>query len=135
VWLSGQVLKRLNLANSRRIWPELVDRAETEEWTYRAFLETLVGEEVAQRQRTRLARCTHQARFPFLKTVDDFDFQCQSQLRLALLGSYLGPDFVTEGRSLILYGQTAGGRLTWQWPSPTGRSRTASRRCSPLPRP
>jgi DNA replication protein DnaC len=104
------LLKRLTLANTRRIWPELVQRAEAEEWSYRAFLETLMGEEVAQRQRTRLARCTHQARFPFLKTIDDFDFQYQSQLRLALLGSYLSPDFVTEGRSLILYGRSGRGK-------------------------
>lgn len=104
------LLKRLTLANTRRIWPELVQRAEAEEWSYRQFLETLMGEEVSQRQRTRLARCTHQARFPFLKTIDDFDFQYQSQLRLALLGSYLSPDFVTEGRSLILYGRSGRGK-------------------------
>jgi len=34
----------------------------------------------------------------------------QSTLRQALLGSYLGPDFVTEGRSLILHGKTGRGK-------------------------
>jgi DNA replication protein DnaC len=104
------MLKRLNLANARRIWCDLVQRAETEEWTYRQFLEILVGEEVARRQRTRLQRCTREARFPFLRTIEDFDFQYQSQLRLSLLGSYLGPDFVTEGRSLILHGRSGRGK-------------------------
>jgi DNA replication protein DnaC len=104
------LLKRLNLANTRRIWPDLVVRAETEDWSYRQFLEILVGEEVARRQGTRLQRCTYQARFPFLKTIDDFDFQYQSQLRLSLLGSYLSADFVTEGRSLVLYGRSGRGK-------------------------
>jgi len=104
------MLKRLHLANARRIWQDLVQRAETEEWPYRQFLEILIGEEIAMRQRTRLARCTREARFPFLRTIEDFDFQYQSQLRLSLLGSHLGPDFVTEGRSLILLGRSGRGK-------------------------
>ena len=32
------------------------------------------------------------------------------RLRQSLLGSYLGPDFVTEGRSLILYGKMGRGK-------------------------
>jgi len=102
--------KRLNLANARRIWRDLVVQAETDEWSCRQFLEVLVGEEVAHRQRTRLQRCTRQAKFPFLKTIDEFDFQYQSQLRVSLLGSYLSPDFVTEGRSLILHGRSGRGK-------------------------
>lgn len=104
------MLKRLNLANARRIWPQLVVRAEEESWSYSRFLEVLIGEEVAHRQGTRLQRCTAQAKFPFLKTIDDFDFSLQSQLRLALLGSYLGADFVADGRNLILYGRSGRGK-------------------------
>jgi DNA replication protein DnaC len=44
------------------------------------------------------------------KTIDEFDVSLQSTLRLSLIGSYLGPDFVTEGRSLILYGKTGRGK-------------------------
>jgi DNA replication protein DnaC len=62
------LLKRLNLANTRRIWPQLVERAEKEEWSYRDFLGLLVAEEIAHRQQTRLARLSRRARFPFLKT-------------------------------------------------------------------
>ena len=34
----------------------------------------------------------------------------RTALRQSLLGSYLGPDFVTEGRSLIFYGKTGRGK-------------------------
>jgi len=103
-------LKRLHLANARRIWNDLVVRAENEQWTYRQLLSVLFAEEVAHRQQTRLQRLCHRAGFPFLKTIDEFDFTHQSMLRLSLLGSYLGPEFVTEGRSLVLYGKPGRGK-------------------------
>ena len=104
------LLKRLHLANARRIWRDLVARAEKESWGFGDFFATLVAEEVAHRQQTRLGRLTRRAHFPFLKTVDDFDFTLQSTLRLSLLGSFLSPDFVTDGRGLILSGKTGRGK-------------------------
>ena len=104
------LFRRLNLAHTRRIYQEVADRAEQENWTYRDFLALLLAEEVAHRKQTRLQRCTRQAHFPFFKTIDEFDFTLQSTLRQSLLGSYLGPDFVTEGRSLILYGKAGRGK-------------------------
>jgi len=104
------LLKRLHLANARRIWPQLVERAEKQEWSYRDFLALLVAEEIAQRQQTRLVRLSRRATFPFLKTIDDFDFTYQSTLRLSLLGSALSPDFITEGRCLILAGKPGRGK-------------------------
>ena len=104
------LLKRLHLANTRRVWRELVVRAEQEEWTYEHFLTVVVTEEIAQRQQTRLARLSARAGFPFLKTIDDFDFTYQSTLRLSLLGSALSPDFVTDGRALIFGGKPGRGK-------------------------
>lgn len=104
------LLKRLHLANTRRVWRDLLVRAEQEEWTYEHLLTLLVTEEIAQRQQTRLGRLSRRAGFPFLKTIDDFNFTYQSTLRLALLGSALSPDFVTEGRALILLGKPGRGK-------------------------
>ena len=104
------LLKRLHLANMRHVHADAIARAETEQWSYRDFLALLVAEEVAHRTQTRLQRLTHRAHFPYLKTIDDFDFTLPSQLRLSLLGSYLAPDFVTDGRSLILHGKTGRGK-------------------------
>jgi DNA replication protein DnaC len=103
-------LKRLHLANARRVWREVVQRAEREAWTYRDVVALLIAEEVAQRQQTRLDRLVHRARFPFLKTIDDFNFTYQSTIRLPLLGSVLSPDFVTDGRCLILTGKPGRGK-------------------------
>ena len=100
------VIKRLHLANTRRVWRDLTRRAEQEQWTYRDFLQLLVTEEVAHRQHTRLNRLVRRARFPCLKTIEDFNFLYQSTVRLSLLGSALAADFVTEGGCVIVGGKT-----------------------------
>jgi DNA replication protein DnaC len=104
------LLRRLHLANARRAWPELCQRAEKEAWSFRKLLAVLFAEEIAHRAQTRHQRAVREARFPFLKTIDDFDFSLQSTLRLSLLGSYLGPELASEGRNLILYGKTGRGK-------------------------
>jgi DNA replication protein DnaC len=104
------MLKRLSLANTRRTWRDLVARAEKEQWSYHDFLSTLVAEEVAHRQQTRIQRNAQRSCFPFLKTVDDFNFTYQSTVKLALLGSALSPDFVTDGRNLIFHGKPGRGK-------------------------
>ncbi|MEZ4302181.1 MAG: IS21-like element helper ATPase IstB [Polyangiaceae bacterium] len=103
-------LKRLHLANARRIWREMVDRAEKEQWPHGQLLHTLFAEEVAHRRGTRLSRAVRAAKFPFLRTVEEFDFTYQSTLRLTTIGSLLAPDFVTEGRSVILAGKPGRGK-------------------------
>jgi DNA replication protein DnaC len=104
------LFKRLHLANARRVWRDLVQRAERETWSYRDFLGVLATEEIAHRQQTRLGRLSRKAHFPFLKTIDDFNFAYQTSLRLTMLGSALAPDFVTEGRSLIFTGKPGRGK-------------------------
>ena len=104
------LFKRLHLANARRVWRDLVQRAEREAWAYGDFLTVLAAEEIAHRQQTRLARLSRRAHFPFLKTIDDFNFTYQSSLRMAVLGSALSPDFVTDGRSLIFTGKPGRGK-------------------------
>jgi DNA replication protein DnaC len=103
-------LKRLHLAFIRRNWREVVERAEDEQWSYRDFLAVLTGEEVAHRTQTGIERRTHQARFPFLKTIGEFDFSHQSALRATMLGSYLGAEYVASGANLILQGKPGRGK-------------------------
>jgi DNA replication protein DnaC len=104
------LLKRLHLANTRRMWRTLVTRAEQEDWGYEQLLQTLFSEEVAHRRATRLHRAVQSARFPFLRTIEEFDFSYQSSLRLTTIGSLLSPDFVTEGGSVIFEGKPGRGK-------------------------
>jgi DNA replication protein DnaC len=104
------MLKRLHLPTVRRLHGELATRAEAEGMSYHTFLETLVAEEIAHRSETRLTRAVRAARFPFLRTIEDFNFTFQTALKLQMLGSYLGPELVTEGRSAIFSGPSGTGK-------------------------
>jgi len=104
------LLRRLHLPTIRRLYAELQDRAEVEEMSHRDYLAVLVAEEVAHRAETRITRATRKACFPFLRTIEEFDFKLQTSVRLSLLGSYLGPELVTEGRSLIFGGRPGTGK-------------------------
>ena len=104
------MLKRLHLPTVRRLYADLAVRAEAEGMGYRAYLETLVAEEIAHRAETRVTRAVRKAQFPFLRTIEDFNFTFQSALRLQMLGSYLGPELVSDGRSAVLSGPSGTGK-------------------------
>jgi DNA replication protein DnaC len=104
------LLRRLHLPTIRRLYPELQQRAEVEGMSHRDYLAALVLEEVAHRAETRITRATRKARFPFFRTMEEYDFKLQSALRLSLLGSYLGPELVSEGRSVIFGGRPGTGK-------------------------
>lgn len=104
------MLKRLHLPTIRRLHTELAVRAEAEGMSYGTYLETLVAEEIAHRAETRLRRAVRAARFPVLKTIDDFNFTFQSALRRQMLGSYLGVELVSEGRNAIFSGPSGTGK-------------------------
>jgi DNA replication protein DnaC len=104
------MLRRLHLPTIRRLYAELETRAEEEGLGYRDYLAILLAEEIAHRAQTRVQRSVHKAKFPFLAPIEDFDFTFQSSVKLHLLGSFLGPELVTEGRSLVLSGPTGTGK-------------------------
>jgi DNA replication protein DnaC len=80
------LFKRLHLASARRSWRTLCERAQTEQWSYRTLLAVLCAEEIAHRANTRIKREVRNAGFPFLKTIDDYDFSLQTTVQRALLG-------------------------------------------------
>ncbi len=104
------MLKRLHLPTVRRLWAELALSAESEGMSYRTYLEILCSEEIAHRAQTRLTRSVRKASFPFLRTIEEFDFTFQTSLRLKMLGSYLGPELLSEGRNVVLSGPTGTGK-------------------------
>src|SRR2546425_50937 len=104
------LLRRLHLPTVRRLSPELAERAERDGLSYRDFLALLMAEEVAHRAQTRIQRCVRRAHFPFLKTIDEYDFTFQAAVRLSLLGSFLSPEFVTQGAGLVLSGPSGTGK-------------------------
>ena len=104
------LLKRLHLPTVRRLYPGYATRAAAEGWSHRDFLALLIAEEVAHRNDTRVQKAARHAHFPFIKTIEEFDFVFQSSLRRQQLGPYLGPELISEGRNLVLSGRPGRGK-------------------------
>lgn len=104
------MLKRLGLRTVQRILPDLKTIAEKEAWSYTQFLERLLAEEIAQRCDNRIATQLAKAKFPFAATIESFDFKFKSDLKQQMLGRFLGPELVSERRSLILEGPPGTGK-------------------------
>lgn len=105
-----EALRRLHLPTVRRLYPGLITEAEKSSWTYRELLEQLFSEEIAHRQETRIQRASRGAKFPFLKTIEEFDFEFQKSVQRVTLGRYLGPELVSEGRCAVFQGLPGRGK-------------------------
>ena len=105
-----KALRRLHLTTIRRLYAALAEQAEKENWTFREYLEQLISEEMAHRAETRMTRSTCKAKFPFLKTIDEFDFTFQQSVKKKALGRFFGPELVEDGRSVILFGKPGRGK-------------------------
>lgn len=103
-------LRRLHLPTVNRLYAEYEQMAAREGWSYTQYLERLVMEEIAHRIETRVSRAIRAAHLPFIKTIEEFDFQFQKSVERRMLGAYLGPELVSEGRCLILYGPPGTGK-------------------------
>ena len=59
----------------------LAQQAATEQWTYLAFLDQLTQAELAARAEQAVTRNMRRARFPFVKTLDQFDWRWENASR------------------------------------------------------
>ena len=105
-----RLLKRLHLPTIARLLPDLETQAAAAGWGIRDALAILCAEEVANRNNTRIQKALRNARFPFLMSIEEFDFSFGTGLRRDLLAPYLGHEFVTEGRNLIFSGKSGRGK-------------------------
>lgn len=103
-------LRRLHLPSVRQQYAPLEQAAREEGWSYSEYLERLVEEELAHRREKQIAQRVRRAGFPFLKTLEEFDFQFQQTIQRKMLGPYLGAELVSGGRSLILWGPSGVGK-------------------------
>jgi DNA replication protein DnaC len=99
---------RLRVIPSR--YEALSEEAANGEWTYIDYLERLLEEEAAARQERAIAMKTRMAHFPFLKTLDQFDFSFQPSLDRKLIKRLSTLKFVEECENVIFLGPPGVGK-------------------------
>jgi DNA replication protein DnaC len=103
-------LRSLRLSGIAQSLPSRYGLAKTQEMDYLAFLETLVEDEMAKRRDALLSRRIKLAQFPFLATMDAFDFTFNSDIPKRTIQELSSSRFVHQNESALLIGPPGTGK-------------------------
>ena len=105
-----ELLQRLRLFKSRERLEALLQDATTRELSYADFLDAVLGEEVASKREKNVAMRTNLARFPFVKSLDAFDFAYQPSLDKKQVQTLATCHFIEHGENLLILGPPGVGK-------------------------
>lgn len=88
----------------------LAERARTEGWDYEHYLAQVLSEEVACRESHGGEARVKAARFPQVKTLEDFDFSFQRSLRRPQISHLAQLDFLHEATNVVFLGPPGTGK-------------------------
>ena len=105
-----RALGKLKLTSMAATFDSLAERAAREHWTYLVFLDCLLEAEVAARSERDVAMKTKLAHFPFLKTLEQFDFSVQPSINERQVKELATSRFVAHGENVLLLGPPGVGK-------------------------
>jgi DNA replication protein DnaC len=88
----------------------MAKRAAEEGWDHQAYLAAVLAEEVAARETHGGQHRVKAARFPQVKTLDDFDFSFQRSLSRQTMSHLAQLDFLTEAKNVVFLGPPGTGK-------------------------
>lgn len=97
-------LERLKLTQAVSVLDRIAEEAAQGRWSFTEFLGKLLEEEMAARQDQRLAIRQRMARFPWVKTLDQFDFSFQPSLDEKRIRDLATLRFVEKAETVLLSG-------------------------------
>lgn len=93
-------------------------KAVDDRWDHAQFLAAVLAEEVAARETHGGQARIKAARFPEVKTVDDFDFTFHRSVKPAQIARLAPLDFLHEASNVVFLGPEQGRRICrshWVW--------------------
>jgi DNA replication protein DnaC len=88
----------------------LAQQARDEGWDYEAYLAAVLAEEVSARDSHGGEARVKAARFPAVKTLDDFDFTVQTSVNRQLIAHLAQLDFLAEASNIVFLGPPGTGK-------------------------
>src|SRR5499426_697778 len=101
---------RLRLFKSRERIEALLQEATAAELSYADFLDQLLTEEVTSKTSKNVTMRTSLARFPFVKSLDAFDFGYQPSIDRKQLQTLASCHFIEHGENVVLLGPPGVGK-------------------------
>lgn len=103
-------LKRLDLETALAHLDQSAQKAASERWSYSHFLGYLLEGELDERHRRTVAMNLQLARFPYLKRLEDFNFDEQPGIDRRLIQELSTGRFLQEARNVIFLGPPGVGK-------------------------
>jgi DNA replication protein DnaC len=104
------MLSRLKLTAIRDQLDSLLDEASRRDLNLRESLQFLCEVEVARKDQRRITMETRMAKFPFVRTVEDFDFAAQPSVEAKQVRELATSRWVGNGDTLLLLGPPGVGK-------------------------
>ncbi len=106
----GEQLQRLRLFKSRERLEAHLQESTSAELSYADFLDRLLTEEVTSKTSKNVTMRTHLARFPFVKSLDAFEFGYQPSIDKKQLQTIASCHFIEHGENVVLLGPPGVGK-------------------------
>ncbi|HET7853880.1 MAG TPA: IS21-like element helper ATPase IstB [Candidatus Methylomirabilis sp.] len=103
-------LRRLRLTKLLERVDTLLQEASQQDLTYATFLDHCLAEEVASKTERQVAMRTTMARFPYLKTLEGFDFSFQPSIDRKKIQELASGRFIDHAENVVLLGPPGTGK-------------------------
>ena len=103
-------LSALNLPFMLENHPAFAQTAADKQWSHLHYLSELIDGEAAARDDRRVQRCIALARFPVLKTLDQFDWNWPAKINRLLIQNLFHLDFVKARANVVFISGTGLGK-------------------------
>jgi len=100
----------LQLGRAAECFATLAEQAKSGGWSHVEYLSRVIAEQSSATSNRRLAARLRFARFPFRRTLEDFDFEFQPSLDRKLVEDVASLRFIAENRPLLFLGQPGCGK-------------------------
>lgn len=105
-----QLLSRLKMDHLQASLDSLCEHASKQDLNYREFLEQALAQEWGGRHQKGLESRLKQARLPWIKTLEQFDFSFQPSIDHKIVRDLAGLGFVERGENVVLLGPPGVGK-------------------------
>ena len=106
----AQTLKDLKLAGMAKTLDVRQTEATERKLSYGCFLELLLEDEKSNREVNSFKKRKTKARLPYNKTIEDYDFSFQAELKKQLIFELATTKFMDKAENIIFMGQPGTGK-------------------------
>jgi DNA replication protein DnaC len=108
--LLDKKMEKLRLGGMRSTCSERLRAAQSEHWSYSAFLDMLLTDEVEKRNHSQLTRRLAKSQLNLDKTLETFDFNFNPVVKAATLRELACCKFINEGQNIFIIGPSGVGK-------------------------